>query len=151
MEPGGPKMKPGCSTNRAKMEKNALNHQKWLPDSSQDPLTQKGSYIFSNFWVPPGTPKTTKNRCFPKKAILRNPFLSIFAAKVVCLNFLNDFGSILDENAMQDLIVFPGRSRIFFNMATLTKHCILQAKPHLLLSNFLKVFLKQMLKKRLQI
>ena len=39
MEPGRPKMKPGCTTSGAKIEKNALNRPKWLPDVSQDPFT----------------------------------------------------------------------------------------------------------------
>ena len=34
---------PGCTKSAAKIEKNALNRPKWLPDGSQDPLTQKDS------------------------------------------------------------------------------------------------------------
>ena len=43
IEPGGPKMEPGCTKSGAKIEKNALAHPKWLPDESQDPFTGKGS------------------------------------------------------------------------------------------------------------
>ena len=121
-------MKPGCSTSRAKMEKNALNHQKWLPDSSQDPSTQNPSQIFSNFGSLPRAQKTIPNRLFPEKAVPGSVFLSIFAANVVVLDFLIDFGLNYDEKSMRSLMIFPGRSLIFSNMATLTKHCILQLK-----------------------
>ena len=40
---------------------NAPNHPKWLPDGSQDHFRQKVSPIFTNFWVPSGTPKGQKN------------------------------------------------------------------------------------------
>ena len=40
IEPGGPKMEPECTKSGAKIEKNALNRPKWLPDGSQDPFTQ---------------------------------------------------------------------------------------------------------------
>ena len=43
IEPGGPKREPGCTKSAAKIEKNTLNHPKWLPDGFQDPFTGKGS------------------------------------------------------------------------------------------------------------
>ena len=43
IEPGGPKMEPGCTKSGAKIEKNALNRPKWLPDGSQDPFTGNDS------------------------------------------------------------------------------------------------------------
>ena len=39
IEPGGPKMEPGCAKSGAKIEKNALNRPTWLPDGSQDLFT----------------------------------------------------------------------------------------------------------------
>ena len=57
-------------------------------------------------------------------------FLSIFAANVVLLDFFVDCEWILVENAMENLMFFPGRSRIFSNMATLTKHCILRYESY---------------------
>ena len=80
IELGGPKMEPGCIKSGAKIEKNALNRPKWLPDGSQDPFTGNDSQIFRKFWVPPGIPKITKNRFFPQKAVLGSAFSSIFAA-----------------------------------------------------------------------
>ena len=41
IEPGGPKMDPGCTKSEAKIEKKGLNRPKWLLDGSQDPFTQK--------------------------------------------------------------------------------------------------------------
>ena len=40
---GGPKMEPECLQNRAKIERNALNPLKSLPDGSQDLFSQKGA------------------------------------------------------------------------------------------------------------
>ena len=40
IKPGGPKMEPGCTKSAAKIEKNVLNHPKWLPDGFQDPFPQ---------------------------------------------------------------------------------------------------------------
>ena len=118
-------MKPGCSTSIAKIERNALKRQTWLPDGSQDLLLRRGRRFLVIFGSPLGPPKRQKNDFFSKKVVPGSPFLMILAAYVVSVDFLADFGSILDENSMEDLMVFPGCSPIFSNMTTLTKHCIL--------------------------
>ena len=40
---GGPKMEAEFIKDCVKIEKNALNHPKWLPDGSEDPFTQNSS------------------------------------------------------------------------------------------------------------
>ena len=49
-------MEPGCAKSGAKIEKNASNRPKWLPDGSQDPLTKFKYTILVDFWIPQGTP-----------------------------------------------------------------------------------------------
>ena len=81
-------MEPGCTKRGAKIEKNALNHPKWLPDGSKDPFTQMALRFFGNVWVPPGAQKTQNIVFFLKKSsqgalfyrfLLRMPFFLIFS------------------------------------------------------------------------
>ena len=51
--------------------------------------------ILGGFWVPAGTPKSTKNRFFGKKGVPGSSFLTIFAAHAFFLDFFVDFPSIL--------------------------------------------------------
>ena len=63
---------PGASQEGPKMEsdrilgtkiaKKGSRRTKWLPDGSQDPFRQEVPPTFTNFGVPSGTPKLTKNR-----------------------------------------------------------------------------------------
>ena len=92
---------PKSTKNRAKIETNALNHPKWLPDGSQDPKSQCPPTILSNFWVPLGALKSTKHQLFAKKDAPRKTLLLIFVAHVVFLDFLVDFCSIFHEKSMK--------------------------------------------------
>ena len=51
--------------------------------------------VLGRFWMPAGTPKSTKNRFFAKKGTLGSSFLTIFAARGVFLDFFIDFRAIL--------------------------------------------------------
>ena len=51
--------------------------------------------VLGRFWMPAGTPKSTKNRFFAKKGTLGSSFLTIFAARGVFLDFFIDFPAIL--------------------------------------------------------
>ena len=51
--------------------------------------------ILGGFWMPGGTPKSTKNRFFAKKGTLGSSFLTIFAARGVFFDFFIDFRAIL--------------------------------------------------------
>ena len=53
------------------------------------------------FWVPSGTPKSTKNLIFAKKGAPRNAVLSGYVANAVFLDFVVDFWSIFDDTSMQ--------------------------------------------------
>ena len=90
-------MEPELTKSGAKIEKSALNRPKWLPDGSQDPFWQEVSSTFTNFWVPFGTPKSTKNRSLALKGVPGRGFLSIFLAEIVFLTFQHDFSLIIDE------------------------------------------------------
>ena len=89
-------MEPGCTKSGAKIEKNALNRPKWLPDGSQDPLGQSVAPSLVNFGAPSGTqtsegtPPSTKNHVLAKKGAPRNAFLTVFVANAVFLDFWKD-------------------------------------------------------------
>ena len=51
--------------------------------------------VFGGFWVPAGTPKSTKNHFFAQKDVPGSSFLTIFAARAFFLDFFVDFPSIL--------------------------------------------------------
>ena len=61
---------------------------------------------------------------------------AFFVANAVFPDFELDLGSILDEDSMENLMIFPSRSRFFSNMATLAKHRILHANTHFSLFPF---------------
>ena len=90
------KMDPGFTKSGAKIEKSALNRPKWLLDGSQDPYRQEVSPTSTNFWVPSGTLKSTKNRSLALKGAPGIGFLSIFFAESVFITFQHDFSSIID-------------------------------------------------------
>ena len=128
-------MEPECLQNRAKIERNALNSPKSLPDGSQDLFSQKGAQIFSNFWILAGTPQITKNRYFLQKAVPGSAVSSIFATDVFFLYFSIDFKSIFDENSIGKNCFFqapftffptwrPSRQYVFYR-SKCTFHCFL--------------------------
>ena len=123
---------PKSTKNRAKIETNALNHPKWLPDGSQDPKSQCPPTILSNFWVPLGALKSTKNQLFAKKGAPRKALLLIFVANVVFRDFLVDFLSIFHEKSMKKSTCFFTTARVVFELATLTKHYILRYESYFL-------------------
>ena len=80
-------MEPELTNSEAKVEKSALNRPKWLPDGSQDPFCQEVVPTFTQFWLPSGTPKSTKNRSLAPKGAPGSDFLPICLAKSVFLTF----------------------------------------------------------------
>ena len=103
---------------------------------------KKSTYHFlkGRFWVDfgsrPGAQNRPKTSPEAKKASLETAPEGIFVANAVFSDFELDLGSILDENSMENLMIFPSRSRFFSNMATLTKHRKLHAKTHFSLFSF---------------
>ena len=126
MEPGRPKMEPELTKNGAKIEKNALNRPKWLPDGSQDYFLQKLPPTFTNFWVPSGTQKSTQNACFLENWGTEATLSSIFPRFLRLHTFLVDFWSFFMKKINVFSMLFPIASCFFCNLATLTKHCVLQ-------------------------
>ena len=110
-------MEPELTTNGARIEKSALNCPKWLPDGSQDPFWQEVSSTFTNFWVPFGTPKSTKNRSLAPKGAPGSVCLSTFLAESAFLTFQLDFSSIIGEKTVEKTMHFFKAARDFFNMA----------------------------------
>jgi len=51
--------------------------------------------VFGGFWVPAGTPKSTKNHIFAQKDVAGSSFLTFFSARACFLYFFVDFPSIL--------------------------------------------------------
>ena len=87
------------------------------PGVSQGPQSQKDSVVFSNFWVPLETQKSTKNRSLAKKEAPGMVCLCIFVANVVLLTLGLDFSLIFHEKYMQILMYFFKAAYDFFNLA----------------------------------
>ena len=103
-----------------------------VPDTSRSP-----------FWSPAGTPKSTKNWLVAQKGAPGNAFLSIFVANVVFLGFLVDFWSIFHEKSMKKQTCFFTTARVFFKLATPTKHCILRYESYFFVFWVFEIFLKK--------
>ena len=119
-------MEPEFIKSEAKIEKSALNRPKWLPDGSQDHFCQEVPPTFTNFWVPSGTQKSTKNR--PSDS--QNGQFTFFHRFLWCSCFgpifSPDMGWIFHEKSTFFSSHFSKASLVFFNLATLTKHCYLR-------------------------
>ena len=74
------------------------------PGASQGPWSQKDSVVFSNFWVPLETQKSTKNRSLAEKEVPGIVFQCFFVTNVVLLALGLDFPSIFNEKTMQNLM-----------------------------------------------
>ena len=110
-------MEPELTKSGAKIEKSALNRPKWLPDGSQDHFCQEVSPTFTNFWLPSGTPKSTKNRSLAPKGAPGSDFLSNFQTKIDFLTFGLDLSSIFSEKLMKKSMILFKAARDFFNTA----------------------------------
>ena len=106
-------MKPGCTKSEAKIEKNALNRPKWLPDGSQDPFNQMWGTILTHFWLPRGTPKSTQNGVLGENGGSIAVIFSIFAQKGAATHFFIDFSSIFDQKIDVFFVVFFQPSWLF--------------------------------------
>jgi len=115
-------MEPESTKNEAKIEKNALKSLKWLPDGSQDLFSQNHSQIFTNFWVPSRTPKSTKNQSLATKGAPGSDFLLIFLAESVFFTFGLKLSPIFGENRRKTRCIFLHPPVFFVKLATLTKH-----------------------------
>ena len=87
------------------------------PGASQGLLTQKHYLVFSNFWVPLETQKSTKNRSLAKKEAPGIVFSCIFVTNVVLLTLGLDVSLIFHENSMQILMYFFKAAYAFFKLA----------------------------------
>ena len=125
------------------MIRNAQNHPKWLPDGSQDPLDQCPSFIFTNFWVSSGTPKSTKNPFLAKKGAPGNAFLPVLVANAAFLDFLADFCRFLVKSRCKNRCMFLHLLVFFFKLATLTKHCILRCETYFFIFCIYHLFLNK--------
>ena len=79
---------------------------------------------------PRRSPRSTKNRPKGEKSDPRSAVLSIFVHNAVFLDFSFDFGWIFLSNIMGKNCCFFHVSVFFSNLATLTKHCILQVRSY---------------------
>ena len=74
--------------------------------------------------------KSEKNRVKMQTGAPRNAFLSICVANAFFLDFLVDFWSIFQGKSMKKQTCFFTTARVFFKLATPTKHCILRYESY---------------------
>ena len=119
-------MEPKFTKNRGKIEKNTMEGPKWPLGGSQSLQKVKDDHPLGCFWLPWGSPKSTKNRSLAPKGAPGSDFLSIFLAIIVFLIFKLGFSSILDEKSMKKTCFFqaplaffptwrPSRNTVFYD------------------------------------
>ena len=144
--PNREKFRPEGKTRRWQ----AFGNQERHPDGLQDPFTQKGSPIFRHFEVPPGTPKSIKNWFVAKKSGSTEDSESIFVASDDFLIFSLFFSSIFLEKLIEKMTYFLSAALVFFNMATITKHCNLHIESYIFIFCVFAFLLKKLVKNRLK-
>ena len=117
--PNREKFRPEGKTRRWQ----AFGNQERHPDALQDPLAQNPSPIFRHFDVPPGTPKSIKNWFVAKKSGSTEDSESIFVASVDFLIFSLFFSLFFLQKMIKKRTCLLTAALVFFNMATITKHC----------------------------
>ena len=104
----------------AKIEKNVI----WGQQCSQG-ITKMGSGqcpppLGEDFWLPQGTPKSTKNCTLGENGGPRAVIFSIFAEKGAATHFFIDFSSIFDQKIDVFFVGFSSHPGFFLDMATFT-------------------------------
>ena len=89
-------MEPECAKSAAKIAKKTPNRPKWLPDGFQDPHTKFKYPILVDFWLPQGTPKSTKNGTLGESGGPRAGIFAIFAEKGAATHFFINLSSMFD-------------------------------------------------------
>ena len=109
---------------------------------------------FVNFPGRPGTalgtlgePKNSLKIDFLRKNgvpnVLFRRFLCTKLVSALFARFSVDFSRKIDEKSMKKTMRFFASSLVFFNMATLTKHCILQYESYFFIFRVFAFFLKK--------
>ena len=117
---------------------------------------------FGTFLGRPGTPLGTLGE--PKNSLkidflLKNGVPNVLFRRFLCTKLVStlfawfsvDFSRKIDEKSMKKTMCFFASSLVFFNMATLTKHCILQYESYFFIFRVFAFFLKKHRKKRSKI
>ncbi len=114
---------------------------------------------FVNFLGRPGTALGTLRE--PKNSLkidflLKNDVPNVFFRRFLCTKLVStlfarfsvDFSRKIDEKSMKKTMRFFASSLVFFNMATLTKHCILHYESYFFIFRVFVFFLKKIIEKR---
>ena len=100
----------------------------------------------------PGEPKNSLKIDFLLKNgvpnVLFRRFLCTKLVSALFARFSVDFSRKIDEKSMKKTMRFFASSLVFFNMATLTKHCILQYESYFFIFRVFAFFLKKIVEKR---
>ena len=109
---------------------------------------------FVNFPGRPGTALATLGE--PKNSpridfLLKNGVPNVLFRRFLCTKLVSalfarfsvDFSRKIDEKSMKKTMRFFTSSLVFFNMATLTKHCILQYESYFFIFRVFAFFLKK--------
>ena len=113
------------------------------PPGPMEPKSWISGSSFSHFWVPFRVQKSSQNRSLAKKVTTRIVFSSIFVAHAVFIVFFIDFGSFFIEKSMKKTMWILNAVCIFLNLATFTKHCILQVRSYFFSFWIFAFFLKK--------
>ena len=136
MTQNGARIDQKWSQNRKKCAEPPKVATRWLPR----PIFLRSVAHFTNFWVPSRTQKSTKNRSLATKGAPGSDFLLIFLAESVFIICGLKFSSIFGEKLSKKSMHFFTPARVFFKLATLTKHCILRYESYFFVFSVLVFF-----------
>ena len=123
-------MEPEFTKNGCKVDNNALKRPKWLPDSSQDHFGPMMVTSLGGFLGPLGVPKINQKSTFSENGWSKERFFIDFCGKCWFSRFVGGFLVGLPLNIDEKQTCFVTTARVFFKLATPTKHCILRYESY---------------------
>ena len=113
------------------------------PPGPMEPKSWISGSSFSHFWVPFRVQKSSQNRSLAKKVTTRIAFSSIFCCTRCFYHFFVDFDSFFIEKSLKKTMWLLNAVCIFLNLATFTKHCILQVRSYVFSFWVFVIFVKK--------
>ena len=130
----------------AKIEKNVIWGQQCSQGITKIRFPQCASPLGEDFWLPQGTPKSTKNGTLGENGGPRAVIFSIFAEKGAATHFFIDFSSIFDQKIDVFFVVFFQTYLLFFGHGDLHDSMAFSNRNLLFHFLFFCFFLQKMIK-----
>ena len=133
-------MEAEFTKNGGKIEKNALNRPKWLPNGSQGCPGPMMVTSLGGFLGPLGVPQINQKSTFSENGWSKERLFIAFCCKCRFSRFFGGFLVDLPLKIDEKTDVFCHNCACFFKLATPTKHCILRYESYFFFFEFLIFF-----------